>query len=78
MLAYPALARPLHDAEREARDMKLNAGVRLALREAKSVPILDDIKVYLQGEHPRGLPKSPEVQGVYYTLSICKRTGEFM
>jgi hypothetical protein len=45
MLAYIRL---LYDVEREARDMKLDREGRLALRQAKSVPILDDIKTYLQ------------------------------
>lgn len=47
MLAYSRL---LYDVEREARDMKLDGEGRLALRQAKSVPILDDIKAYLERE----------------------------
>lgn len=66
MLAYIRL---LYNVEREAKDMKLNAEGRLALRQAKSVPILDDIKAYLQREQPNVLPKSPEGQAIAYTLS---------
>jgi len=57
MLAYIRL---LYDVEREARDMKLNGEERLALRLAKSVRILDDIKAYLERERPNVLPKSPK------------------
>ncbi len=40
MLAYVRL---LYDAERGARDLKLGSAGRLALRQARSVPILEDI-----------------------------------
>jgi hypothetical protein len=43
MLAYPAVAGLLYDFEREAKEMKLNAEGRLTLRQASSVPILDDL-----------------------------------
>ncbi len=69
MLAYPASAGLLYDVEREAKEMKLDAQGRLALRQAKSVPILDDIKAYLEREQPNVLPKSPERQAIAYTLS---------
>ncbi|MCP5116139.1 MAG: IS66 family transposase, partial [bacterium] len=45
ILAYIRL---LYDVEREARDRELSAAERLALRQAKSKPILDDIKAYLE------------------------------
>ena len=41
VLAYMGL---LYDVEREARDCHLNADQRLALRQARSRPILEDIK----------------------------------
>ena len=66
MLAYSRL---LYDVEREARDMKLDAEGRLVLRQANSVPVLDDIKAYLEREQPNVLPKSPEGQAIAYTLS---------
>jgi len=49
--------------------MKLHGEGRLALRQARSVPILDDIKAYLQREQPNVLPKSPEGQAISYVLS---------
>jgi hypothetical protein len=69
MLAYIRL---LYEVEREARDMKLNGEKRLALRLAKSVRILDDIKAYLEREQPNVLPKSPEGQAIAYALSNWK------
>jgi hypothetical protein len=69
MLAYIRL---LYDVEREARDMKLSGEKRMALRLAKSVRILDDIKTYLERERPNVLPKSPEGQAITYTLSNWK------
>jgi transposase len=69
MLAYIRL---LYDVEREARDLKLDGKARLALRLAKSVPILDDIKAYMEKEQRQVLPKSPEAQAISYALSNWK------
>jgi transposase len=66
MLAYIRL---LYDIEREARDMELAGEARKALRQARSVPILGDIKTYLEREQPAVLPKSPEGTAISYTLS---------
>ena len=66
MLAYTRL---LYDVEGEAKQRNMDADGRLALRQAKSVPILNDIKAYLQREQPNVLPKSPEGQAIAYTLS---------
>jgi len=66
MLAYIRL---LYDVEREARTMGLTGESRKALRQAKSVSILQDIKAYLEREQPAVLPKSPEGTAIAYTLS---------
>lgn len=66
MLAYIRL---LYDVEREAKDRKLHSAERLALRQARSLPILADIRAYLEAERPNVLPKSPEGQAIAYTLS---------
>ncbi len=66
MLAYIRL---LYDVEREARDRELNTDERRALRQARSLPILADIRAYLEAEQPKVLPKSPEGQAIAYTLS---------
>ena len=69
MLAYVRL---LYDVEREAREQHLTGEQRRALRQAKSLPILDDIHAYLEREQPKVLPKSPESQAIAYTLSNWK------
>jgi len=68
MLAYIRL---LYDVEREARDMKLNGEERLALRLAKSVRILDDIKAYLERERPTCCRRARR-QASSYALSNWK------
>jgi hypothetical protein len=64
VLAYIGL---LYDVEREARDRKLNGAERLALRQAKARPVLDDIKAYLETERPKVLPKSVIGDAMEYT-----------
>jgi transposase len=66
ILAYIRL---LYDVEREGRAMGMTGEARKALRQAKSVPILEDIKAYLEREQPNVLPKSPEGTAIAYTLS---------
>jgi transposase len=66
VLAYIHL---LYDVERQAREGKLDAAARLALRREHSQPLLDDLKAYLERERPRVLPKSPIAQAIAYTLS---------
>ena len=66
MLAYIGL---LYHVEREARDGQLNAVGRFALRQAKSRPILDDLKAYLEAEQRTVLPKSPLGEAINYTIS---------
>jgi transposase len=66
VLAYMHL---LYDVEREAREGKLDAAGRLALRQERSLPLLQDLKAYLERERPQVLPKSPIGQAIAYTLS---------
>jgi transposase len=66
VMAYIGL---LYEVEREARDGKLNPELRQQLRQAKSLPILDDIKTYLQTERPKVLPKSAIGDAIDYTLN---------
>jgi transposase len=66
MLAYIRL---LYDVEREARTLGLIGKARKSLRQSKSIPILDDIKAYIEREQPEVLPKSPEGMAMSYTLS---------
>jgi len=69
MLAYIRL---LYEVEREARDLRLDARGRYALRQARSVELLDGIHKYLKREQFEVLPKSPEGQAISYTLSNWK------
>ncbi len=54
---------------REGREGGLGADQRHALRRARSLPILVDIKAYLERERPQVLSKSPIGQAIGYTLS---------
>jgi transposase len=64
MLAYIQL---LYEVEREARNA--TAEQRRELRQTKSLPVLKDIKNYLQAERPKVLPKSPMGIAIDYTFS---------
>jgi len=66
VLAYAHL---LYEVEHEARNQGGKADQRRALRQARSKPILADLKAYLERERPKVLPKSPEGQAISYTLS---------
>jgi hypothetical protein len=66
MLAYIRL---LYEVEREARNLRLEAGGRKALRQQKSLAILTDIEAYLKREQKRVLPKSPIGEAIAYTLN---------
>jgi transposase len=66
MLAFIHL---LYEVEREARQHGWRSEQRRELRQAKSMPILEDIKIYLQAEQAKVLPKSPIGQAIAYTLS---------
>jgi len=59
--------------EREDRDRNLDSERRLALRQARSRPILDDTHAYLEREQPKVLPKSPEGQAIAYACQTGKR-----
>jgi hypothetical protein len=61
VLAYVGL---LYDVEREARDCHLNADQRLALRQARSRPILEDIKNYLEAGRRRDLLEAGAGPGI--------------
>lgn len=66
LLAYIRL---LYEIEREARDRKLDAAQRRALRQQKSLPILTDIEAYLRREQAQVLPKSPIGEAIGYALN---------
>ena len=49
----------MYDVEREAQDCHLNADQRLALRQARSRPILDEIKNYLEARGVGDISSKP-------------------
>jgi len=65
MLAYIGL---LYDVEREARDRQLDSPGRLALRQEKSLPILEDMETYLRRQQTLVLPKEPIAEAIGYAL----------
>jgi transposase len=65
MLAYVRL---LYDVEREAKQRGLDSAARQALRQEKSIPVLNDIKDYLERQLPQVLPKSPIADAIGYVL----------
>lgn len=60
-----ALVGQLYAVEREAKE--LNDAARLSLRQAQSVPVLDEIARWLAAEGEVVLPKSPMGQAIGYT-----------
>ena len=66
VLAYIHL---LYEVERKAREARMDAAARLALRQEQSRLLLDDLKAYLERERPKVLPKSPIAQAIAYMLS---------
>jgi len=67
----PVSPSPSHVLWNRSRKSRRVSGKRDSAlpRQAKSVPILDDIKAYLGREQPKMLPKSPEGQAIAYALS---------
>ncbi len=61
--------RKLYEVEREAKEANLKPPERLALRQEKSVPILEDFKEWLDGEALRLLPQSVISKAFGYALN---------
>jgi len=70
----------LYAVEREAKDKELGADTRLALRQEKSVPLLDQIKTWLDVEGEIVLPRSPMATAITYTrnqwAALCVYTTQ--
>lgn len=73
-----ALIRRLYDVEREATEVELAPDARLALRQEKSVPILDGIRSRLDPWSIELLPKSPVAQAVHYARAQWKPLTRFL
>ncbi len=69
--AHQALAmiRLLYDVERDAKEKKLDAVRRQALRQERSRPLLGQLQQWLEAERPGVLPKSPMGTAIQYTLN---------
>jgi hypothetical protein len=66
ILAYIQL---LYEVEYDGRHAHLSGPDRKELRQTRSIPILTDIKAYLDRERLNVLPKSPIGQAISYALS---------
>lgn len=68
---HQAMARikRLYAVEREATECELEAEKRQKLREAKSVPLLEEFKPWLDEQARQVLPKSPTAQAIQYVRS---------
>ncbi len=62
-----ALIGKLYAVEREAKE--LNDEARVALRQTKSIPVLEEIKTWLDTESEIVLPRSPMGQAITYALN---------
>ena len=68
-----ALFRTLYQIEQQARDEGMNPDQRLRLRQEKSVPVLEQLKQWLQAQQSQVLPKSQIGEAVFYTLRLWER-----
>lgn len=62
-----AVIRLLYEVERQAKE--LDAGLRKAMRQQRSTPLLEELHAWLQLEQSAVLPKSPMGQAIGYALN---------
>jgi transposase len=73
----PPLLPPSDDpADRERRRQR--EGQRRLIRQARAVPILAELKRWLDGQRPKALPKSPFGQAVGYALNNWEALGRYV
>lgn len=58
----------LYSIERQARERALSHEDRYALRQAESLPVLNDLKSWMLENYKAGLPESPIGQALHYSL----------
>lgn len=58
----------LYHLERWAKDESLSHAARHELRQEKALPILEEIKAWLNEQYPQVLPKSPIGKAISYSL----------
>jgi transposase len=61
--------RLLFAVERRAKDEGLDADPRLALRQSKSVPVLEELRAWLGAAETKVLPKSPMGGAIRYAMN---------
>ena len=64
-----AMIRLLYDVERDAKEKKLDAEQRQALRQERSLPLLGQLQRWFTHELPGVLPKSPMGTAITYALN---------
>lgn len=60
----------LYQIEREANEASLSADQTAALRQQKAIPILNDLKTWLDEEYTKALPKSAIGKAIAYSLRL--------
>jgi len=68
----------LYEVEENAREAHFSPEQRLALRQAKSAPVLATIKSWLEAEQFKVLPKSDIGMAIAYTVKQWERLHRFM
>jgi transposase len=70
--------RELYAIEREAKDNKLTASERKALRQQRAPPILAAIKARLEEHLPKLPPKGPLAEAIGYTLNHWQALNRYL
>ena len=67
--ALPPLLPPSDDPVPDQERRRQREEQRRQIRQTRAVPILAELKRWLDGQHPKALPKSPFGQAVGYALN---------
>ncbi len=68
----------LYLIERQAKDESLSHAARYELRQEKALPILKEIKIWLNRQYPQVLPKSPIGQAISYSLQQWSKLENYL
>jgi len=63
----------LYQTERTAREAGMTAGERVNLRKKESLPVLKELKTWMEEAYKEVLPKSPVGKALYYSLNRWDR-----
>jgi transposase len=67
----------LYDVERQARENGASYDERYQLRQAEALPVLSEMKAWLETERQRVLPKSAVGQAIAYMLKFWQRLNVY-